>query len=119
MTFLFSTVFLLFSLMVTDMGERILRQNVEDNMSIVVNQFDVYLQNYLGSIYDGFRSVESDQSLIQLRTISDEDSARPLRAARYVSLHKLITQLQEYPFLQVFTCVSCFSVAAQAARKAT
>lgn len=92
MVALFSILFLLFSTTVTYLSESKIRENVEDNMSIVVKQFDVYLGNYIASIYDGFRSLESNQDLIQLRSLAQEKKNLSLRAASYIYLNKLANQ---------------------------
>ena len=41
-------------MIVTNLSEAKIRQNVKDNMSIVVKQFDVYLDNYISNVYKAF-----------------------------------------------------------------
>ena len=59
MVSLVSIVFISFSMIVTNLSEAKIRQNVKDNMSIVVKQFDVYLDNYISNVYKGFLALES------------------------------------------------------------
>lgn len=94
MVALFSVAFLAFSITVTQMSEDIIRKNVENNMSIVVNQFDVYLNNYIGSVYEGFQALESNQDLIQLRMVSRDTSTLSQRATRYLYVSRLTSQFQ-------------------------
>ena len=49
MVTLVSILFISFSLIVTSLSENKIRKNVKDNMSIVVKQFDVYLDNYIAN----------------------------------------------------------------------
>ena len=54
MVTLVSILFISFSLIVTSLSENKIRKNVKDNMSIVVKQFDGYLDNYIANVYSGF-----------------------------------------------------------------
>lgn len=94
MSGLFCVIFLCFSVTVTGLSENIIRQNVEKNMSLVVNQYDVYLNNYITSIYNGYRSLESDQNLVQFRTTWGNDSTLSRRAMLHLYFGKLVTQFQ-------------------------
>lgn len=94
---LFCVIFLCFSAMVTGLSENIIRENVANNMSLVVNQYDVYLNNYITSIYNGFRSLESDQNLVQFRTTWGNDttlSTLSRRATLHLYLSKMVNQFQ-------------------------
>ena len=88
-----SILFISFSLIVTRLSENKIRQNVKDNMSIVVKQFDVYLDNYIANVYSGFLTLESNQSLFQLRSMREGNQRIPHAAANYVYLNRLLTQL--------------------------
>lgn len=88
-----SILFISFSLIVTSLSENKIRQNVKDNMSIVVKQFDVYLDNYIANVYSGFLTLESNQSLFQLRSMREGNQRIPHAAANYVYLNRLLTQL--------------------------
>lgn len=88
-----SILFISFSLIVTSLSENKIRQNVKDNMSIVVKQFDVYLDNYIANVYSGFLTLESNQSLLQLRSMREGNQRIPHAAANYVYLNRLLTQL--------------------------
>lgn len=92
MVSLVSVVFISFSVTVTNLSEAKIRQNVKDNMSIVVKQFDVYLDNYISNVYEGFLSFESNQSLLQLRSMESGRYRLSYAAASYVYLNKLLNQ---------------------------
>lgn len=87
-----SVVFILFSLLVTWLSEQRIRQNVQQNMSIVVEQFDVYLGNYIANIYDGFKTFESDQSMINLQLAAQNEKYLTYTASNYIYIKKLLTQ---------------------------
>lgn len=87
-----SISFLLFSLIVTWMSEGKIRENVKDNMSVVVKQLDVYLGNYISNIYSGFTSFESNQNLIQLRLSAADEHYLSYTAASYLQVNKLLYQ---------------------------
>ena len=93
MVTLVSILFISFSLIVTSLSENKIRKNVKDNMSIVVKQFDVYLDNYIANVYSGFLTLESNQSLLQLRSMREGNQRLPHAAANYVYLNRLLTQL--------------------------
>ena len=93
MVTLVSILFISFSLIVTRLSENKIRQNVKDNMSIVVKQFDVYLDNYIANVYSGFLTLESNQSLLHLRSMREGNQSLPHAAANYVYLNRLLTQL--------------------------
>lgn len=93
MVTLVSILFISFSLIVTSLSENKIRKNVKDNMSIVVKQFDVYLDNYIANVYSGFLTLESNQSLLQLRSMREGNQRFPHVAANYVYLNRLLTQL--------------------------
>ena len=92
MVCMISTVFLIFSLIVTHLSEEKIRQNVKANMSIVVEQFDVYLGNYIANIFNGFKSFESNQSLVQLRLSAQNEKYLSYTAANYISVRNLMDQ---------------------------
>ena len=87
-----SVVFVIFGLLVTWLSERKIRENVKNNMSIVVEQFDVYLNNYIENIYRGFRAFESDQSIVNLQISSQNERYLSYTAANYIYVKKLFTQ---------------------------
>jgi two-component system sensor histidine kinase YesM len=87
-----SIAFVLFGTLVTFLSEEKIRQNVKDNMSIVVNQSDTYLGNYIANIYKGFKSFESNQSLIQLRLFAQDEKYLSYTAANYIYLNKSFSQ---------------------------
>lgn len=93
MVTLVSILFISFSLIVTSLSENKIRKNVKDNMSIVVKQFDVYLDNYIANVYSGFLTLESNQSLLHLRSMREGNQSLPHAAANYVYLNRLLTQL--------------------------
>lgn len=93
MVTLVSILFISFSLIVTSLSENKIRKNVKDNMSIVVKQFDVYLDNYIVNVYSGFLTLESNQSLLHLRSMREGNQSLPHAAANYVYLNRLLTQL--------------------------
>ena len=93
MVTLVSILFISFSLIVTSLSENKIRKNVKDNMSIVVKQFDVYLDNYIANVYSGFLTLESNQSLLHLRSMREGNQSLPHVAANYVYLNRLLTQL--------------------------
>lgn len=92
MVSLVSIVFISFSMIVTNLSEAKIRQNVKDNMSIVVKQFDVYLDNYISNVYKGFLSLESDQNLLWLRSMKSDRYRLSHAAASYIYLNKLLNQ---------------------------
>ena len=81
MVTLVSILFISFSLIVTSLSENKIRKNVKDNMSIVVKQFDVYLDNYIVNVYSGFLTLESNQSLLHLRSMREGNQSLPHAAA--------------------------------------
>lgn len=85
-------LFLVFSLIVTNLSEKKIRENVKDNMSMVVKQFDVYLNNYIANIYTGFLNLEANQNLYQLRTMKDGEQRISYAASNYVYLKNLLNQ---------------------------
>ena len=93
MVTLVSILFISFSLIVTSLSENKIRKNVKDNMSIVVKQFDVYLDNYIANVYSGFLTLESNQSLLHLRSMREGNQSLSHAAANYVYLNRLLTQL--------------------------
>jgi two-component system sensor histidine kinase YesM len=92
MVSLVSIVFISFSMIVTNLSEAKIRQNVKDNMSIVVKQFDVYLDNYISNVYKGFLALESDQNLLWLRSMKSDRYRLSHAAASYIYLNKLLNQ---------------------------
>ena len=88
-----SVLFICFSLILTNLSENKIRQNVKDNMSIVVKQFNVYLDNYIANIYSAFLTLESNQNLIQLRNMREGNRRLPYVASNYVYLNRLLNQL--------------------------
>lgn len=93
-----SVVFLTFSMIVTYMSESKIRENVKDNMSIVVEQFDVYLENHMSNIFKGFKSIESDQNLLILRNADYRERKLSYVAGSYLYMDKLLKQfLQANP----------------------
>ncbi len=92
MVTLVSVLFISFSLIVTWLSENKIRENVKDNMSIVVKQFDVYLDNYIANVYSGFLLLESNQSLQQLRSMKEGNQRLSHAAVNYVYLNRLMTQ---------------------------
>ena len=92
MVSLVSVGFISFSVTVTNLSEAKIRQNVKDNMSIVVKQFDVYLDNYISNVYEGFLSFESNQSLLRLRSMEAGKYRLSYAAASYIYLNKLLSQ---------------------------
>lgn len=92
MVSLVSIVFISFSLMVTYLSEAKIRQNVKDNMSIVVKQFDVYLGNYISNVYKGFLTLESDQNLLWLRNMKSDRHRLSYAATSYIHLNQLLNQ---------------------------
>ena len=92
MVSLVSIVFISFSMIVTNLSEAKIRQNVKDNMSIVVKQFDVYLDNYISNVYKGFLALESDQNLLWLRSMKSDRYRLSYAAASYIYLNKLLNQ---------------------------
>ena len=92
MVSLVSIVFISFSMIVTNLSEAKIRQNVKDNMSIVVKQFDVYLDNYISNVYKGFLALESDQNLLWLRSMKSARYRLSHAAASYIYLNKLLNQ---------------------------
>ena len=92
MVSLVSIVFISFSMIVTNLSEAKIRQNVKDNMSIVVKQFDVYLDNYISNVYKGFLALESDQNLLWLRSMKSGRYRLSHAAASYIYLNKLLNQ---------------------------
>lgn len=93
MVTLLSVLFICFSLILTSLSENKIRQNVKDNMSIVVKQFNVYLDNYIANVYSAFLTLESNQNLLQLRNMREGNQSLPYAAANYVYLNRLLTQL--------------------------
>lgn len=89
---LVSVGFISFSVMVTNLSEAKIRQNVKDNMSIVVKQFDVYLDNYISNVYEGFLSIECNQSLLWLRSMEANRYRLSYAASSYIDLNKLMGQ---------------------------
>lgn len=89
---LVSMAFLILSIVVTLLSERKIRENVKANMSIVVEQLDVYIGNHIANVYNGFKVFESDQSLVQLQLSSMDEQYLSYTAASYVSLKKLADQ---------------------------
>lgn len=87
-----SVVFLVFSMIVVFMSESKIRQNTKDNMTIVMRQFDVYLGNYIANIFQGFKSFESNQNLMQLREVSRKKSSLSYTAGNYIYIKKLQEQ---------------------------
>lgn len=87
-----SIIFILFGLVVTWLAEQRIRQNVKQNMSIVVEQFNVYLENYIANIYDGFKAFESDQSIINLQLAAQDERYLSYTASNYLYIKKLFTQ---------------------------
>lgn len=79
-------------MIVTNLSEAKIRQNVKDNMSIVVKQFDVYLDNYISNVYKGFLALESDQNLLWLRSMKSDRYRLSHAAASYIYLNKLLNQ---------------------------
>lgn len=92
MILMVSLVFGLFSLLVTWLSEGKIRQNVKNNMSIVVEQFDVYLNNYIANIDTGFKAFESDQNLLNLQISSQNERYLSYTAANYIYVKKLLNQ---------------------------
>lgn len=92
MVCLVSTVFIIFSLIVTHLSEKKIRQNVKDNMSIVVEQFDVYLGNHIANIFEGFKNFESNQSLIQLQIFAQNEKYLSNTAINYIALKHSMNQ---------------------------
>lgn len=86
-------VFLVFSLLVLNMTEEKIRENVQDNMSMVLGQYETYIENYTNSAYNALKTLESNNSVVQLQ-ISDK-SGRDLKynAASYVQVRRLFDQL--------------------------
>ena len=93
MVTLVSILCISFSLIVTSLSENKIRKNVKDNMSIVVKQFDAYLDNYIANVYSGFLTLESNQSLLHLRSMREGNQSLSHAAANYVYLNRLLTQL--------------------------
>lgn len=87
-----SVVFIVFSLLVTHLSERKIRQNVKNNMSIVVEQFDVYLGNHIANIFEGFKHFESNQSLIQLQIFTQNEKYLSNTATNYIALKNSMDQ---------------------------
>lgn len=92
MVCLVSMAFLIFSIIVTSLSERKIRENVKANMSIVVEQLDVYLGNHIANVYNGFKAFEADQSLVHLQLYSLDEQCLSYTAASYLSLKKLVDQ---------------------------
>lgn len=92
MVSLVSIVFISFSMMVTNLSEAKIRQNVKDNMSIVVKQFDVYLNNYISNVYKGFLALESDQNLLWLCSMKSDRYRLSHAADSYIYLNRLLNQ---------------------------
>ena len=114
------TIFLMLSLLVTWLSEQRIRQNVKNNMSIVVEQFDVYLGNYMASIYSGFKSLESDQSMVNLQIGAQNERYLSYTATNYIYVKKLLTQFLNANSTSVYSVYINFNdgkVATQAYEK--
>ncbi len=87
-----SVVFLTFSVIVVCLSEAKIRQNTRDNMTMVMRQFDVYLGNHIANIFEGFKTLESSQNLMQLREVSRGKRQLSYAAGNYIYLNKLMSQ---------------------------
>lgn len=114
------TVFLIFSLLVTHLSEGKIRQNVKANMSIVVEQFDVYLGNYFANIFNGFKSFESNQSLVQIQLSAQNEKYLSYTATNYIALRNHMYQFLNANTTSVYNVYINFNdgkVATQAYQK--
>lgn len=87
-----SIAFFTFSLFVVHLSEEKIRQNVKGNMSIVLEQFDVYLGNYITNIYNGFKEFESDPNVVRLQFAAQGGENLSQTAASYVYLNRYLYQ---------------------------
>ncbi len=87
-----SVVFLIFSNIVLWLSEAKIRQNTKDNMTIVMRQLDVYLENHIANIFDGFETIESSHNLMQLRDVSHSRRQLSYTAGNYIYLRKQLDQ---------------------------
>lgn len=87
-----SVVFLTFSVIVVCLSEAKIRQNTRDNMTMVMRQFDVYLGNHIANIFEGFKTLESSQNLMQLREVSRGKRQLSYAAGNYIYINKLMSQ---------------------------
>lgn len=83
--------FLILSIIVTSLSERKIRENVKANMSVVVEQLDVY-GNHIANVYNGFKAFESDQSLVQPQLSSLDEQCLSYTSASYLSIKRLADQ---------------------------
>lgn len=87
-----SAVFIGFSMIVLYLSESKIRQNIRDNMTIVMRQFDVYLGNHIANIFDGFQTFETSQNLLQLREVDRGRRQLSYAAGNYIYLQKQMAQ---------------------------
>lgn len=95
MTILISVILLIFSIILTHLTESKIRENVKDNMGIVVKNLDVNMNHFLKSMFEGFVATESNQSLLQLRSSDQDEKNIPFNAVQYISLYNTIKQFRE------------------------
>lgn len=95
MTFITCFIIVCFSIAVTDLSESKIRENVRDNMSVVLQTIDTNMDSFLANVNEGFINIESNQNLLNLRNPQNMDKQLSLRAVQYIALYDSITQFVE------------------------
>lgn len=87
-----SIAFLLFGTIVATLQEKKVIENVEKNMLVVLEQYNVYLENHMKVLLEGLKEIESDPNLIQLRRFANNEKELSRTATNYVYMKKMMDQ---------------------------
>lgn len=104
-----SVAFLVLATLMTYLSEHKIRENVKENMSVVVEQYNVYLGNYITNIFKGFTSFESNPSLIHLQLSANTETSLSSRANWNLSINKAFYQFLDKNSSSVYSVYTNFN----------